>query len=119
MSDDEKKNNDSEAENTSVLANEKASSTTVTFGKLKPKSGQLVLKMYTPYKTFFEGDVKSVSALNDTGEFDVLAGHHNFITMLKPCDVSIQLPDKTVTKIPIQRGLMHVKQDKVMIFLDV
>jgi F0F1-type ATP synthase epsilon subunit len=103
----------------SVLVNDKTDAKTVTFVKLTPKPGQLVVKMYTPYKTFYEGDAVSISALNDTGEFDVLAGHHNFITMLKPCTVMIQLPDKTKKEIPIARGLMHVRSDKVIVFLDV
>lgn len=85
----------------------------------KPKPGLLIVKMYTPYKTFFEGDAKSISALNDTGDFDILPGHHNFITMLKPCKVSIQLPDESFKKFPIARGLMHVRGDKIIVFLDV
>lgn len=87
--------------------------------KQDPKPGQLIIKMYSPFKTKFEGDAKSISALNDTGEFDVLPGHHNFITMLRPCEISIQLPDDTFKKIPIARGLMHVKGDKIIVFLDV
>lgn len=90
-----------------------------TFLKLKPKEGLLVIKMYTPYKTYFEGDAKSISALNDTGEFDVLPGHHNFITMLKACKISIQLPDESYKLVPIARGLMHVREDKIIVFLDV
>ena len=97
----------------------KAPAKGTTFLQQKPKSGLLLVKMYTPYKTFFEGDAKSISALNDTGDFDILPGHHNFITMLKPCKVSIQLPDESFKKFPIARGLMHVRGDKIIVFLDV
>ena len=106
-------------ENTGEIQSATAESKNITFVKQKPKKGLLLVKMYTPYKTFFEGDAKSISALNDTGDFDVLPGHHNFITMLKPCKVSIQLPDETFKKIPIARGLMHVREDKIVVFLDV
>jgi len=85
----------------------------------KPKEGLLIIKMYSPFKTLFEGDAKSISALNDTGEFDVLPGHHNFITMLRPCEASIQLPDGSFKKLPIARGLMHVRDDTIIVFLDV
>jgi F0F1-type ATP synthase epsilon subunit len=48
-----------------------------------------------------------------------LPGHHNFITMLKPCDLKVGTPDKKVKSIPIARGLMHVRDDKLIVFLDV
>ncbi len=34
-------------------------------------------------KKYFEGQVKSVTAVNDTGEFDILPMHANFITLIK------------------------------------
>lgn len=85
----------------------------------KPTPGLLRVKIYTPFKTFYEGDARSVSATNETGIFDVLPTHHNFITMLLPCDVLVETPEKEVKTIPIARGLMHVKEDKLIIFLDV
>lgn len=91
----------------------------VIISKLQPKAGLLIVKMYTPYKVFFEGYAKSVSALNETGAFDILPGHHNFISMLKPCDVGIISPGQPVRNIPISHGLMHVRNNKVIIFLDV
>lgn len=85
----------------------------------KPTPGLLRVKIYTPFKTFYEGDARSVSAVNDTGSFDILPTHHNFITMLRPCDVKVETPKKEEKIIPIARGLMHVKEDKLIIFLDV
>jgi F0F1-type ATP synthase epsilon subunit len=32
---------------------------------------------------YFQGKVKSVTSVNDTGEFDVLPMHANFITLVK------------------------------------
>ncbi|HEU4984410.1 MAG TPA: hypothetical protein VFT58_02115 [Nitrososphaera sp.] len=92
---------------------------TVTSIEAKPTKGLLRVKIYTPFKTFYEGDARSISALNETGTFDVLPGHHNFITMLLPCDVKVEAPDKKIKTIPIARGLMHVRDDKLIIFLDV
>lgn len=114
--DDQKSAEADAAAGTNASASEE---TTITFLKLKPKPGLLVAKIYTPYKTFFEGDLKSLSALNDTGEFDVLPGHHNFITMLRPCSLRLQLPDKTTKSIPIARGLLHVRENIIIVFLDV
>lgn len=77
------------------------------------------LKVYSPFKVYFEGDVNSVSAINDTGAFDVLARHHNFITLINPCDLTIRTKDKDDEIIKIARGIMQVKADNVIVFLDV
>lgn len=56
-------------------------SSTVTSIDQKPTPGFLRVKVYTPFKVFYEGDALSVSAKNQTGEFDVLPG----IRILSPC----------------------------------
>ncbi len=85
----------------------------------KPAKGMIHVKIYTPLKEYYHADAKSVTALNESGQFDILPGHHNFITMLLPFDVEVEDADKEKHVIPIQRGLMHVRDDKVTIFLDV
>lgn len=77
------------------------------------------LKVYSPFKVYFEGDVNSVSAINDTGAFDILARHHNFITLINPCDLTIRTINKEDEIIKITRGIMQVKADNVVVFLDV
>lgn len=85
-----------------------------------PKTGDTFhLKIYSPFKIYFEGDVESISAINDTGPFDILAGHHNFITLLNPCDLIIRAKNKDDETIKITRGIMQVKYDNVIVFLDV
>lgn len=88
--------------------------------KTDPKEGDVFhLKVYSPFKNYYEGDVASVSAANDTGDFDILAGHHNFITLLNPCDLVIRVKQKEDEVIKITRGIMQVKADDVVVFLDV
>lgn len=88
--------------------------------KAAPKDGDTFhLKVYSPFKTYFEGDVVSISAVNDTGPFDILAQHHNFITLLSPCDLVIRVKSKDEETIKITRGIMQVKYDNVVVFLDV
>jgi F0F1-type ATP synthase epsilon subunit len=88
--------------------------------KKGPKEGDTFhLKVYSPFKNYYEGDVDSLSAVNDTGPFDILAGHHNFITLLNPCDLVIRAVNKDDEVIKITRGIMQVKADNVVIFLDV
>lgn len=85
----------------------------------EPTKGFLLAKIYTPFTTYFEGDAKSITALNESGWFDVLPGHHNFISMLLPCKLEVKAADDEKKVIPIQRGLMHVREDRLIIFLDV
>lgn len=76
------------------------------------------VKVYAPSKVYFEGEANSISADNQTGRFDILPHHHNFITLLVPCEVVVQTPTHE-EKIRIQNGIMHVKADKIIVFLDV
>jgi F0F1-type ATP synthase epsilon subunit len=84
-------------------------------------NGKFHLKVYAPFQTYFEGVVVSISAINDTGPFDILAKHHNFLTLLSPCDLVIDTGDQTNEPeiIKITRGIMQVKSDDVVVFLDV
>jgi F0F1-type ATP synthase epsilon subunit len=86
--------------------------------KSKPAKLKLHVKVYSPYKTYFDEEAYSVSAVNGTGPFDILPKHHNFMTLLKPCEVTIAREDGPI-KIRIARGVMHVKADRAVIFLDV
>ena len=76
------------------------------------------VKIYAPFKVYFDGIAVSVTAVNDTGPFDILAQHHRFMTILNTCDVIVRT-DQGEETIPIQKGVMHVKEDEVVIFLDV
>lgn len=77
------------------------------------------VKVYSPSNDYYEGRAFSVSAENTTGAFDVLPKHHNFITLLNACDLIIRTSHNRVQKIKISGGLMHVKADKVIVFLDI
>lgn len=79
---------------------------------------KLQVKVYSPFKVYFNGEANSISALNDTGPFDVLPKHHRFMTLLNPCDIVIRVKGKE-QRIRISRGVMHVREDKVTVFLDV
>lgn len=77
------------------------------------------VKVYSPYQVYLDqGDCYSISAVNATGPFDILPHHHNFITLLLACELVVH----TVSgfrRIRITRGVMHVKSDHVIVFLDV
>ena len=88
---------------------------------VKKPDGRPVMKVkvYAPFRVYFEGDALSVSAVNATGPFDILPRHHNFLCMLVPCNVVIKPAEGEPKTVKIHRALMHVKADRVVIFMDV
>ena len=80
--------------------------------------GKMRVKVYSPYQVYFDDQASSISAVNDTGPFDILPQHHKFLTLLIPCELVIAT-EKGEEKIKISRGIMYVKEDRVTVFLDV
>jgi F0F1-type ATP synthase epsilon subunit len=82
--------------------------------------GMMIVKVYAPFHNYFEGPAVSISAVNDTGPFDILAGHHKFLTLIVTCELDIRTGnDGSAEKIKIDKGIMFVKEDRVVVFLDV
>lgn len=77
------------------------------------------VKVYSPYQIYYDGAAISISAENDTGPFDILPRHHNFMTLVNACEVVIRAQNSEDKKIRITRGVMHVRSNKVTLFLDV
>ena len=90
------------------------------FSRLK-SADQLSMrvKVYSPFRNYYDGPAFSISAENATGPFDILPHHHNFISLLNACDLIIRTVGRGDQKIRIGGGIMHVKADKVIVFLDV
>lgn len=86
--------------------------------KNTPDGASMHVKVYAPSKVYFEGEAESISAASETGPFDILRGHHNFITLLVACEIVIRTA-KGEEAIRVQGGIMHVKADSVIVFLDV
>lgn len=76
------------------------------------------IKVYSPFKVYFDDEGQSITGQNATGPFDILAGHHNFMTLLSACELIIR-DSRGEQKIRISGGLMHVKADQVTVFLDI
>lgn len=77
------------------------------------------VKIYAPFRTYYDDVAKSLSGKNLTGEFDILPHHKNFITLLSPCDIVVRSENKADFILPITKGIMHVKADMATVFLDV
>jgi F0F1-type ATP synthase epsilon subunit len=77
------------------------------------------VKIYAPFKIYYDAPATSITATNRVGPFDVLQGHHNFISLLLPGDITVRNDGKEDFKMRINRGVIHVKADEVKVFLDV
>jgi F0F1-type ATP synthase epsilon subunit len=70
-------------------------------------------------KTYYEGPADTVSSINDTGPFDILPQHANFITMIKD-NIVFKIPgEDTPQKFEISKGVMRVYENSVNIYLTV
>jgi F0F1-type ATP synthase epsilon subunit len=83
------------------------------------ESTSMKVKVYAPFKVYYDAMAASLTASNKIGPFDVLPQHHNFISLLEDGDIVVRTEGKEDFKMPIKRGIMHVKADYVRVFLDI
>lgn len=83
------------------------------------KENKVQVKVYSAYQVYYDDEADSISAENDTGPFDILPKHHNFITLVNAGEVVIRKEGSGDKKICITKGVMHVRSNKVTLFLDV
>lgn len=66
---------------------------------------------------FYDGTAKTVSSINDTGEFDVLPKHANFVTLIRGyVIVDRGLPSEK--KFEVDNGVLAAKTGAVDVYLD-
>lgn len=70
-----------------------------------------------PFTLYYEGPATAVTATNKVGEFDILPGHADFFSMLSPCDIYIETSKEVVT-VPINNGIITVRDNEVNLFLN-
>ena len=84
----------------------------------KKEPGQLHVKVWSPFSVFYDAEASTVSGVNDTGAFDILPRHRNFITLLQPSDLILQTKDGEI-RIKISGGVMQVHNNMITVFLEV
>lgn len=71
-----------------------------------------------PFHVYFDGQASAISAKNKIGNFDILPGHADMFSVLQPCDVVIETGEEPVA-FTISSGILTVRNDEVMLFVDV
>lgn len=66
----------------------------------------------------FEGQAEAVSSLNPKGPFDILPMHANFICLISK-SVTIHLRDMESKEIPVETGVLKIRDDNVEVYVGI
>jgi F0F1-type ATP synthase epsilon subunit len=86
-----------------------------TAAPLGPNS--LFLTIRTRQDILYQSAVKAVSSLNDTGPFDILAQHANFISVIQKV-LTIHELNGTQRQLEIGTGILQAEPPRVNVYLD-
>lgn len=75
---------------------------------------QIVIR--EPQETLFDGQAKSFSSVNETGAFDVLPSHAQFVATVGEY-IKLVLPDGSEKSFDIEEGVLRVKGDVIEVYL--
>lgn len=73
------------------------------------------LVISTPDGNFYNGDIVKISLRGAEGDLAVMANHTPFVTSVKPCRAHIESEDGTEKFFNIERGLLSVADNKVIL----
>ena len=79
---------------------------------------KLTVSARGPFKVYYEGDAEAVTATNQVGQFDVLPGHADFFSILKPGDVVIETSTSPIN-FSISNGIITVRDNEVLLFVNI
>ncbi len=82
------------------------------------ESPELRVKVYSMTNSLYQGNAYALSAVNKVGPIDILPGHANLISILDHCVLSIDSA-KGTKDLQIQKGLLIVSSNEIVIFVDI
>ena len=83
----------------------------------KAAKNQLSVIARAPFHVYYNGKANMVSGANPVGKFDILPGHADFFSVMSPGDVNIETNEEVIN-FPIVSGIITVRQDEVMLFVN-
>ncbi len=84
----------------------------------EPQANSLEVIARAPFNVYYEGPATSVSGTNKVGQFDILPGHADFFSMLEAGEVVIAIRDKDSIVIEITNGIITVRDNSVLLFIN-
>jgi F0F1-type ATP synthase epsilon subunit len=82
-----------------------------------PAKTNLKVIARAPFRIYYEGPARIVTATNQVGTFDILPGHADFFSVLSSGDVLIDAESGPIS-FSIGGGILCVSRDEVMIFVN-
>ena len=82
------------------------------------QTSDLELTVRDRTRVIFNGPIKSLSSVNETGPFDILQSHANFISIIKD-KLTIRVEGKKEEEMKIDQGVLKVKGNKVTVYLGI
>lgn len=82
------------------------------------KQPQLSVKIFSPFEVFYEGPAYSLSAKTQTGPFDILYDHANFIGLLQAGNVIVRTPFGK-RSYQLNRGVLKVHNNYAVVFANI
>ncbi len=76
------------------------------------------LDIVTPAKSLFSGKVLSLTAPGCEGQFQVLAGHAPFLTLINAGEVRIDCADKSQKIFKVSGGFFEVSTNKAVLLVE-
>lgn len=73
------------------------------------------VKIVTPEKTLYEGEVVSLVAPGGLGYLGILVDHAPLVTSLQPGKLSLKLPENKEMVFSVNEGVLEVSQNEVII----
>lgn len=64
----------------------------------------------------FEGAASSVSSVNDTGPFDILPQHENFVSIIRQ---KIIIRDTEMHEVTLKSGVLKVRENRVEVYVGI
>ena len=78
----------------------------------------LTVQVLSPQKTLYSGSAQALTSFNQTGRFDILPQHANFICIIKD-KIILHLAKGQSKQIDVQQGILHCQANQVRIFIGV
>ena len=75
-------------------------------------------RIVSPKKVLFEDNALSVSSRNSKGNFDILPGHANFITIVENTPLIIRRDNGQTIKFDLPFGVIYSVDGKINIYTD-
>ena len=76
------------------------------------------IEIVTPQKLYFSGEVVSVTAPGEAGQFQILRNHAPLLSSLKTGKVKLALADRTEQSFSISDGFLEVSGNKAILLTE-